>query len=225
MLVAMIISWFVAGKKPYHTSHYNMSRWIIYLSDVAATNRQPIFICGSALLGIFFVWGNYEEYRLRSNKVRYLLPRYNKHATSLHILMIIFSIIASLGILMVSCFRVDKFKTVHMSFLAVFIFFNFLFVVADIIVYIIYYRHYRRGYFLSMAILKFVWAICAIAVVVLYGVFMLIGKRQGPGSYYYGYSGVMEWTICFWYGILMWLLAIDLRYPRSFDSDVEKQYR
>jgi len=64
MLIAMMVVWFAQGKPELGTYHPAMHRFIVYLSNDAARNLQPIFICGAGGMGIFYVWSVIEDYHL-----------------------------------------------------------------------------------------------------------------------------------------------------------------
>lgn len=214
MLIGLLVSWIVSGRQPYYTDYANMSRWIIYLSDVAATDRQPVFICGSALMGVFGVWATYEEYRLRGEKTNYLLPYFNRITKCLQFCLVIAMSLSSFFILMVSCFKVTTHTQIHVLFLALFIGFDVVFAIIDLILKLIYNYHYRERYFAICFGITLIWTLCTVAAISFYGIFILVANDQGNASYFYGYSGVMEWTACFLYGLVFFILAVDLTRPK-----------
>jgi len=224
MLTGLMVSWFISGRQPYYTDYANMNRMIIYLSDLAATNRQPAFICGTALMSIFIVWGVYEEFKLRDKNAPYLLPYYSRVTKWMQISLIIVITLSSFCILMVSCIKVTKNLKVHILFLGCFIGFDVVFAFINVFLKMIYHYHYRQRYFAISFAITFLWAACTIVVISLFGVFILIAIDQGNASYFYGYSGVMEWSACYLYGALFIILSVDMTRPRA-DALVMAEFR
>ncbi|VUG20003.1 DEBR0S6_05446g1_1 [Brettanomyces bruxellensis] len=215
MLIGLLVSWIVSGRQPYYTDYANMSRWIIYLSDVAATDRQPVFICGSALMGVFGVWATYEEYRLRGEKANYLLPYFNRITKCLQFCLVIAMSLSSFFILMVSCFKVTTHTQIHVLFLALFIGFDVVFAIIDLILKLIYNYHYRERYFAICFGITLIWTLCTVAAISFYGIFILVANDQGNASYFYGYSGVhgVDCLLFVWLGFLYSCCGLDT--PKS----------
>lgn len=215
-----MVVWFATGRKVDWVKHPIMTKYIIYLSNVASTNVQPVFIVGAALMGIFFVWTNWEEWHLRSPSVGYLMPRYSKFVCVLHWANIIFSFIASVAIVLVSCFKVSIWSNVHIPSLDTFCVALFIYVVSTVVTSFCYYRHYKQRQFLISGILKIIWAIAAIVLIFCFGYFQTVAGNHGDDSPWWGYSGICEWSVCYWYGILFFILSADLRGPRPDASEL-----
>lgn len=212
MLTALLICWVAQGRPILDTYHHYMTVYIVYLSNIAATNLQPIFICGSAIMGIFYVWAVIEDYYLRTPEKNYLPATFHWFVTALHALAIAMAIIASLCILMVSCLKDNwQYSREHSVFVVLFVIFVFCYLVAHSLVFILYYRHYKIKYFLNAAIVKLVWMFVAIVFVVCYGAFMGKGNSDGNHSIWWGFSAIMEWTLVYFYGTMMFLISWDLR--------------
>jgi hypothetical protein len=223
MLVALMICWFAKGRPILDTGNTEMPHFIVYLSNIAATDLQPIFIVGSAIMGIFFVWAVIEDYYLRTPEKKYLPPTFHWFVTAVHALAISMAIIASLCILMVSCLKDNwQYSRVHSVFVILFVIFTFVYLCAHSLAFFLHYRHYKIRYFLKSAIIKIVWTLIAIVFVVCYGAFMGVANSQGRHSKYWGYSAVMEWTLVFWYGTMMFIIMNDLR--RSNYGDYVEYY-
>lgn len=223
MLVALMICWFAKGRPILDTYHTAMTHYIVYLSNIAATDLQPIFIVGSAVMGIFFVWAVIEDYYLRTEEKNYFPACYHWFLTGVHALAITLAIIGSLCILMTSCLKDNwEYSRPHSVFVVLFVIFIFCYLCAHSLSFLIYYRHYKIKYFLYAAIAKIVWTCIAIVLVVCYGAFMGKANTEGNGSVYWGYSAVMEWTLVYFYGTMMFLIMLDLR--RSSYGDYVEYY-
>ncbi|GME71254.1 unnamed protein product [Ambrosiozyma monospora] len=223
MLTAMLVCWMIQGRPLYGSDHVYFHSFITFLSNVGATNLQPVFICGSACMGIFFVWTTWEEYYLRTPQRRYLMPSINKHTRGLHIASIVFAGLASFSILMVSCFKNNKFGYVHNSFVGLFIVFDFFMAVCHISAYVLYYRHYqdyaKRNWFFYSALIKFIWIILALGLVIGYLTLYRLAHSDGDTSKEWGYSGVCEWSLCFVFPILLITMSFDLWTTKVRDND------
>ncbi|GMG53690.1 unnamed protein product [Ambrosiozyma monospora] len=223
MLTAMLVCWIVQGRPLYGSDHVYFHSFITFLSNVGATNLQPVFISGSACMGVFFVWATWEEYYLRTPERHYLMPSINRHTRGLHISSIVFAAIASFSILMVSCFKNSRFGHVHNSFVGLFIVFDFLMAVCHIAAYVLYYRHYQhycnRNWFLCSALIKFVWIILALGLVIGYLTMYRLAHKDGDTSKEWGYSGVCEWSLCFIFPVLLITLSFDLWTTKYKDNE------
>lgn len=211
MLISLMICWFVQGRPILDTDHTEMPHYIVYLSNIGATNLQPIFICGSLFMGIFFVWAVIEDYYLRTPERKYFPPIFHWFLTAVHALAIALSIIASLCILMASCLKDNwQYSRPHSVFVVLFVIFVFSYLCAHMLTYIIYCKHYGVKFYRNMIIIKVIWIAIAIVFVVTYGAFMGKGNSGGRHSIWWGYSAIMEWVLVFWYGLMFPLLMADL---------------
>lgn len=223
MLVALMICWFAKGRPILDTDHTEMPHFIVYLSNIAATDLQPIFICGSAVMGIFFVWAVIEDYYLRTPEKNYFPVTFHWFVTGLHALAIALCIIGCLCILMTSCLKDNwQYSRPHSVFVILFVIFVFAYICAHSLAFLLHYRHYKIRYFMLSAVAKIVWTCIAIVLVVCYGAFMGKANAEGFHSKYWGYSAIMEWTLVFFYGLLMFIITSDLR--RSNYGDYVEYY-
>ena len=115
MLVAMITVYYTRGGEPYpwQTSH------VPYISDIGASNLQPLFIVGSTLTAASFVSVLVIEGFLRHNgKLNADLSRREKLFSYL---AIVGSVIGGLALVLLSCFNDNFFGAEHDTFLVIFI--------------------------------------------------------------------------------------------------------
>ncbi|KAI5965708.1 uncharacterized protein KGF55_001070 [Candida pseudojiufengensis] len=195
----------------------------VFLSDIGATNLQPLFISCSGFQAIFFVGTLIMGLYLR--KKHKIQPYISHHQPRLAIASIICAIIGQLAILFVSIFNTKNFNTVHLSMVGIFIAFIFLACCCDFgVSYIFGSRgakldpihhgtvfgksRFANLYFVSF-VAKIIWLIVAIVLAACFGYYM----KHGNDSL----SARFEWSICFWYGFLLILWSMDL-----FPSAVRK---
>ncbi|KAK6454875.1 uncharacterized protein RJT20DRAFT_146040 [Scheffersomyces xylosifermentans] len=236
MLIAMLSAWSLQGKPEYwFMTEYQTP---VYISDIGATNLKPLFISCAGFQSIFFVGTMVMELYLRTHHK--LQPYVSTKQPKFAVISIICGIIGQLGILFVSIFDTNNFHTVHLSMVAVFIlgcffacFFNFL----NSFIFGNYPQRLspdhekvifgkRRWYNLYMVSfwLKCVWLIAAAGFAICFGYFMKKGNANLSASF--------EWTISFWYGLLLVMWAIDLfpsavkhyrrRHPEEFDNSFKQ---
>ncbi|ODV82991.1 hypothetical protein CANARDRAFT_19955 [[Candida] arabinofermentans NRRL YB-2248] len=218
MLIAMLVCWIVQGRPLYQSDHYYMIHTIVYLSYVGATNLQPLFIVGTVMMGIFFVWTMMQEFYLRSNNKQFLLISFENRTRNLHIAIIIFSIISSCSIILVACLKDTKFDTAHLTFVGVFIISDLILVSLNISLYFIYNKYYKKSWFFRSALLKLIWLIIAIGLAI--GYVVLMELSNGSNDKRWGYSGILEWSLCFWFGLLFFFFAFDLSLNKNLKDDV-----
>lgn len=232
MLIALLACWGAQGHPIY--SFMTQYQDPVYLSDIAATNLQPLFISCVAFQMIFFMGTVIMGYVLRRRRI--LQPYVSKHQPRLAIASIIFSFIGEIGILLVSIFKTTKYEHFHLTMVGVFIVFIFLSCVCDFSITFIFGNCSSRlhpnhekvvfgpgrwsNLYMVSFFVKLFWVICAVVFAIAFGVLM--------SSNHLSTSAVFEWTICFWYGILLLLWSIDLfpsaiksyrvRHPEEFDD-------
>lgn len=212
MLIALLVVWVAKGRPILDTYHHYMTVYIVYLSNVAATDLQPIFIVGAGGMGIFYIWAVIQDYHLRTKAKGVFPPPFHWIIIAIHALAITMAIIAALCILMVSCLKDDRrYSRPHSVFVVLFVIFVFVYMCFQTLAFLLYYRHYKIRYFLYSAIVKIIWVAVAIVFVVCYGAFMGKGNTQGNRSIYWGYSAIMEWTLVFFFGFMFLMIASDLR--------------
>lgn len=214
MLIAMLVCYAAQGKPQYswNDEYQNPP----YISDIGATNLQPLFIACSGFQAIFFVGTLTMEYFLRRYKK--LQPFVSTKQPKFSIISIGLSIISQLGILFVSIFKTTKYNKVHLSMVAVFIIFAFLtccFNFLNSFIFgnypqrlspnhekVIFSKHRWGNLYMVSFFFKCCWLAGAVVFAVLFGYYM---KTDKPSL-----SAIFEWTISFWYGLLLVFWSMDL---------------
>lgn len=224
MLIALLSAWSLQGR-PIYDFMNGESQNPVYISDVGATNLNPLFISCTGFQLIFFVGTLLMEYILR--KKQKLQPYVSTKQPTFAILSIIFAVIGQLGILFVSIFKTTTYHTVHLTMVAVFIFFIFWSCFFHLLNSFIFgnfpqrlhpnhervlfgTRRWENLYMVSF-FFKLFWLLAAVAFAICFGYFMKSGKAS--------LSALFEWLISFWYGLLLVMWSMDL-----FPSAV-KHYR
>ncbi|EEQ45212.1 conserved hypothetical protein [Candida albicans WO-1] len=216
MLIAMLSCWGAQGRPIYSFMNGEYQN-PVYISDIGATNLQPLFISCSGFQAIFFVgtliMGFYLRYK--SGKIQ---PYISKHQPRLAIASIVCAAIGQLGIVFVAIFNTKNFHPVHISMVGVFIAFCFLACVCDFTISFIFGTNpakldpvhdqvvfgtskYANLYFVSF-MLKLVWLFAAVAFAICFGVYMKNDQNSK--------SAIFEWLISFWYGLLLVMWSMDL---------------
>ncbi|GEQ67683.1 hypothetical protein JCM33374_g1348 [Metschnikowia sp. JCM 33374] len=212
MLIAMMACWGAQGKPMYdfmEGQHQNP----VYISDIGATNLNPLFISCVAVEMIFFDGTLIADYLLR--KQRKLQPYVSDKQPKIAIVSIISGIIAQLGILMVSIFKTSTHQTVHLSMLGVFIGFAFVSCLCNILNTLIFGhfserltpnhdrvffgKHRWSNIYIVSCLVKSVWTAIAGAFAIGFGA----SKSDTPAA-------VFEWVLAFWYGILLLIWSMEL---------------
>ncbi|RCK59535.1 Protein SFK1 [Candida viswanathii] len=215
MLIAMLAVWGAQGRPIYSFMNGEYQN-PVYISDIGATNIQPLFISCSGFQAIFFVGTLVMGFYLR--KVKKIQPYIDKHQPRLAIASIICAIIGQLGILFVAIFNTRDFHSVHLSMVGIFIAFCFFACVCDFAIscifglnpskldpvhdQVIFGKNRLANLYFIAFIMKLIWLCCALAFAICFGTYM----RQDRDSK----SAVFEWLISFWYGLLLVIWSIDL---------------
>lgn len=224
MLIALLSCWSLQGH-PIYSFMLPDTQDPVYISDVGATNLQPLFISCTGFQLIFFIGTMVMEYVLRTKQK--LQPYVSSKQPKFAIVSIICAILGQLGILFVSIFKTTKYPTVHLTMVGVFIFFIFwacFFNFMNSFIFgnfpqrlhpnherVIFGKHRWANLYMVSFFFKLVWLSAAFAFALCFGIFM----EKGNDSL----SAAFEWTISFWYGLLLVLWSMDL-----FPSAV-KHYR
>lgn len=188
----------------------------MYISHIGATNLRPLFISCVGFQMIFFVGTLVMEYVLR--KKTKLQPYVSNKQPMFAIISIIFATLGQLGILFAAVFTTSKFKTVHLTMVAVFIiceFFACVFNFFNSFIFgnfpkrlspnhekVIFGKHRWANMYMVSFLCKLVWLVAA---VVLAGLFVYNWKKKKRSL-----SAIYEWAISFWYGMLLVFWSIDL---------------
>lgn len=233
MLIAMLACWSIQGHPIYKFMGYTKQD-PVFISDIGATNLQPLFISCAGFQGIFFVGTILMGYILRSKKK--LQPYVSTKQPRFAVTSLVFVIIGQLGILFVSIFNTNKFPRVHISMVGIFIagcFFACVFDFINSFIFghypnrlspghekVIFGKHRWSNLYMVSFWLKSFWLIAALALAICFGAFMEYGNDS--------LSACFEWTISFWYGVLLIMWSIDLfpsavkhyrrRHPDEFDQ-------
>lgn len=234
MLIALLSAWYIQGSPIYDFMH-GESQTPVYISDIGATNLQPLFISCTGFQLIFFLGTLVMEFVLR--KKLKLQPYVSKKQTVFAIISIICATIGQLGILFVSIFNTKNFHTVHLTMVGVFIFFVFwacFFNFLNSFIFgnypqrlcpnherVVFGKHRWANLYMVSFFIKLVWLMAAVAFAVIFGYMMKKRKRS--------LSAAFEWTISFWYGLLLLLWSMDLfpsavkhyrvHHPEEFDEE------
>ncbi|KAG7664431.1 uncharacterized protein J8A68_002034 [[Candida] subhashii] len=214
MLIALLAAWAAQGKPIYSF----MSRYQnpVYISDVAATNLQPLFIACSSFQAIFFVGTLVMGIYLR--KKEKIQPYISTTQPKFAIASVVCAVIGQLGIIFTSIFNTNHFHTLHLTMVGIFIAFCFFACCCDFVVSFKFGNNpdklnplhdgvkfgtwkWANLYMVSF-FLKCVWLAAAFSFVICFGYFM--------GHMSRGLSASFEWLIAFWYGLLLILWSMDL---------------
>ncbi|KAI5957409.1 hypothetical protein CANMA_004413 [Candida margitis] len=215
MLIAMLACWGAQGR-PIYSFMNGEYQDPVYLSDIGATNLQPLFISCAGFQAIFFVGTLIAGMFLR--KTNRIQPYVSYHQPRLAIASIILSIIGQLGILFVSIFNTKNFHHVHLAMVGVFIAFVFFACCCDFGISFVFgtnsslldpvhdtviFGKSRTSnlYFFSF-MTKILWLAVAIVLAACFGYYMNVGNDSRSARF--------EWAICFWYGLLLILWSIDM---------------
>ena len=231
MLIAMLACWGAQGRPIYSFMDGKHMR-PVFLSDIAATNLNPLFISCVGFQMIFFIGSLVMEYVLR--KQHKLQPYVSKKQPIFAILSIVSAILAQIGILLVSIFKTSIHEKVHLSMLGVFIFFLFwacFFNFFNSFIFgnfpqrlhpnherVIFGTHKWQNLYMVSFIAKLVWLTIAVIFAIAFGT---IADDST--------SAIFEWMLCFWYGFLLLFWSIDLfplavknyrvRHPEKFEEN------
>lgn len=224
MLIAMLACWSIQGHPVYHFMGYT-DQDPVYISDIGATNLQPLFIACAGFQAIFFVGTLIMELVLR--KMEKLQPYVSTKQPKFAIASIVFAILGQLGILFVSIFNTNEYHRVHISMVGLFIAGCFLACVCNFFITlvfghypsrlcpdhekVIFGKHRYQNIYMVSFVLKVIWLIAAIVLAICFGVYMENNQSD--------VSACFEWSLAFWYGVLLLMWSLDL-----FPSAV-KHYR
>lgn len=230
MLIAMLVCWSAQGR-PIYAFMGGSYQDPVYISDIGATNLQPLFISCAGFQAIFFEGTLIMELVLR--KKRKLQPYVSTKQPKFAITSVVCGAIGQLGILFVSIFNTKNFHSVHLSMVGIFIafvFFACLFNFFNTFIFghypqrlspdhekVIFGQYRWANVYMVSFFLKLLWLVVALVFAILFGVFMKTGKSS--------LSAIFEWLISFWYGFLLLMWSIDLvpsavkHYKRTHPSE------
>ncbi|ODQ80397.1 hypothetical protein BABINDRAFT_161343 [Babjeviella inositovora NRRL Y-12698] len=234
MLIAMLVAWSIQGRPDrYWFMSFSETMDPVFLSDIGATSLKPLFAVGAAVHGALAISAVVAELFMRRRKAgeskRLLITYTSKHQERMKIASIFTITISELGILFTACFDIDHYNDVHFTMVAVFIIFMLFTILMDLMTYLIFWIHFYKIhksaldpdateyipddntylYFKWSFIVKFVWLVAA-AVCVL-GFLIAMVKNENS------LSARFEWSICFWYGVLLLIWMCDI-FPAAINS-------
>lgn len=199
MLIALLACWAAQGHPVYYWIT-DRNKTILFISDVAATNLQPIFISCSAVQGLLFALALASERLLRHNGR--LLPNNRRREKWSSVGAIVCAVVGQLGILFVSIFNTRYFSSTHTDFLVVFIVFVGVSSLFSIYEYFYLDKHYRDFLSLRWSLgLKISWFIIELALAVAFA---------GTHNKHVNVSAVLEWLVSFIYPFYTLIIAYDL---------------
>lgn len=234
MLIALLSAWSLQGKPVYAFMSVALQQ-PVYISDVAATNLQPLFIACTGFQMFFFVGTLVMEYVLRQKHK--LQPYVSRKQVLFARISIVLAVLGQLAILFVLIFKTTTFHAVHITMVALFIFFifwacffNFLnsFLFGNLPARlhpnherVIFGKHKWANLYMVSFFIKLFWLLAAAAFAICFGYYM--------GALQDSMSASFEWTIAFWYGLLLVLWSLDLfpsavkhyrlRHPEEFSKE------
>ncbi|GMG34511.1 unnamed protein product [Ambrosiozyma monospora] len=215
MLTSLLICWYLDDKPLYESKQIYFHLMITFVSNIGASNLQPIFIIGSFVMGIFYVWTMIEEWYLRTEEKSYLRVSPHKHTTNLHIASIVFAFLGSVCMFLTSCFKLTVYDTIHNVCVTMFIVFVCTSSCCHVLCYILYYVHYKEKWFLISALAKLLWVFLSLGLVFGYVYPYVLAMRAGLRSKLWGISGAFEWALCYFYPVLLIILAFDLTMTKN----------
>lgn len=209
MLITFLVCWSVQGKPIYWFMSSNDT--MIYLSDIAATNLQPLFISCALAHGLLFIAGLATEIYFRF--LGKLLKYTNNCQRLLSMMALLFLVAGQLGLLLCSILDIAHHHRVHVAMTFMFMVGVFLFCVfmlaSSCSLYTVYVNRRqelgessRWNYILVSVVLKAIWTAAAIAFGLTFAILMRTSKHN--------ISGYFEWVVAFWYTFLPLLLAYDM---------------
>ena len=214
MLIAMLVAWNVQGDPQYKWNDEYQDP--AFISDIGATNLQPLFISCGAFQAIFFVGTLIMEFVLR--RMKKLQPYVSTKQTAFSIVSIVCGIAGEVGIIMVTIFKTNTHENVHFSMVGLFIagtFLACLFNLFNSFIFgnfptrlspnhekVIFGQHRWANVYMVAFFAKVAWLVIALVLAIIFGVNKLHGSIT--------ISAIFEWAVSFWYGFILVLWSIDL---------------
>ncbi|TVY33258.1 Protein sfk1 [Lachnellula subtilissima] len=199
MLMGLLIHWNVIGKPHYPSMDPNQS--IAYISDVGAEGLKPLFIAGSCVTTVFLDLSFLSERWLRHN------GRLAKNTTTIEKVLsglsMLFALIGTAGLILLSIFDTLRHPTLHDIFLLLFI---VGYVVSAIFICWEYQRlgiHFREHRILRASFwIKLAFILVEVVLAI---AFAVTNFRKS-----YNAAAVLEWAIAFIFTFYVFSFFIDL---------------
>lgn len=203
MLLGMLLGWIIVEHKVHYSSMYD-GQTVAYISNIGASSRfKPMFIAmccvTTVLLDISFVCDRWLRHRGR------LTPNGSPGQKALAVLMILFAIAGTAGLILLSIFDVAHHNHLHDGFLVLFI---GGYMISAIFACWEYQRlgiHNRQVFVLRLSFwlkLSFILIELALAVA-----FAVLGYTSRTSK-----AAIVEWIISFVFTFYVWSFVVDL-YP------------
>ena len=195
----MLIYWLANGSPHYSSMETGQS--IAYISDVGATELKPLFIAGACVTTIFLDLAFVADRWLRHKGV--LVHNTTLTEKVLSAFGILFAIVGTAGLILLSCFDTAHYPRLHDIFLALFI---AGYVVSAIFVCAEYQRlgrKHRQHRVLRISFwIKLAFIIVEIALAIVFGVTQKAGNRN--------VSAIVEWVIALIFTFWVLSFLVDL---------------
>lgn len=202
MLIALLACWSGQGKPIYSWMESDPGQTFVYISDIAASNLQPIFISLAGAQGLLFVISLCAEMYLR-NVQRLQHGIHNTRAVNWTLAFAIFmAICGELSILFVAIFNTRSFHNAHISLLIVFIVCVGVSSLGSIAEYSLLDKDYpRKRHVVVSIICRSVWFTLELALVIAFATLRFHHRSASAGC---------EWAISFVYPFLQLIMVWDL---------------
>lgn len=201
MLIALLACWGAQGEPVYEWMQPT-DQTILYISDIAATNLQPIFISCSGMQGLLFVLAIAAEMYLRDNGRLRAGSVNRSRARGALIAALSFAIIGELGILFVSIFNIRHFDDAHDGLLVIFIVFVGISSLSSIAQMIILGKDYpRKRHVMVSLYARTIWFIIELGLAIAFAACHKTHRNA---------ASVCEWLISFIYPFYMFIMSWDL---------------
>ncbi|KAK9447110.1 Frag1/DRAM/Sfk1 family-domain-containing protein [Limtongia smithiae] len=209
VLVALMSIWAAQGYGNHVYPDQTAGTRVPYISDIAASGIKPLFIAGDATQGVFYILAFSAERYLRH---RGRLERNHRVAEKVMSgLAIWWCFFGQVGLLMLSIFDTYRNHRGHMINVGLFIIGVGLSAFFSFMEFFMLRKSYREVNWLRFSyLLKAGWLIVAIGLAVAF--ICLLNRDNGIEDE--NNDAIIEWTLAYWYGFMLLILACDL-YPAS----------
>ncbi|KAJ4302197.1 hypothetical protein N0V88_002333 [Collariella sp. IMI 366227] len=203
-LLALLLYWIIGADKVHYSSMAEAQN-IAYISDVGASHLKPLFVTGCCVTTVLFDLSFGMDRWLR-HKGR-LAPNTSTKEKVLSGLTIVFAVIGTVGLILLSVFDTARYPRHHNVFL---LFFIVGYVLSAVFICWEYHRlgkHYREHRILRLSFyIKLVFVIVEIMLAIAF-VSCTFTRNYNPGA-------VLEWIIAFIFSAYVFSFYVDL-YPAA----------